>query len=75
MTSQTGLQIIAIHILSNITQSKGNQTMKFSQLIESNKRNIFLQKLCEKWGKETSSRPFFIFLKRLLWDESKWSAV
>ena len=48
MTSQTGLQIIAIHILSNITQSKGNQTMKFSQLIESNKRNIFLQKLCEK---------------------------
>ena len=75
MTSQTGLQIIAIHILSNITQSKGNQTMKFSQLIESNKRNIFLQKLCEKWGKETSSRPLFIFLKRLLWDESKWSAV
>ena len=75
MTSQTGLQIIAIHILSNITQSKGNQTMKFSQLIESNKRSIFLQKLCEKWGKETSSRPLFIFLKRLLWDESKWSAV
>ena len=75
MTSQTGLQIIAIHILSNITQSKGNQTMKFSQLIESNKRNIFLQKLCEKWGKETISRPLFIFLKRLLWDESKWSAV
>ena len=75
MTSQTGLQIIAIHILSNITQSKGNQTMKFSQLIESNKRNIFLQKLCEKWGKETSSRPLFIFLKRFLWDESKWSAV
>ena len=75
MTSQTGLQIIAIHILSNITQSKGNQTMKFSQLIESNKRNIFLQKLCEKWCKETSSRPLFIFLKRLLWDESKWSAV
>ena len=75
MTSQTGLQIIAIHILPNITQSKGNQTMKFSQLIESNKRNIFLQKLCEKWGKETSSRPLFIFLKRLLWDESKWSAV
>ena len=45
MTSQPGLQTIAIHILSNISQSKGNQTMKFGQLIEYNKRNIFLQKL------------------------------
>ena len=25
-----------------------NQTMKFAQLIEYNKRNIFLQKLCRK---------------------------
>ena len=48
MTSQPGLQTIAIHILPNISQSKGNQTMKFGQLIEHNKRNIFLQKLCEK---------------------------
>ena len=45
MTSQTGLQAIAIHILPNISQSKGNWTMKFSQLIEYNKRNIFLQNL------------------------------
>ena len=48
MTSQPGLQTIAIHILSNISQSKGNQTMKFGQLIEYNKRNVFLQKLCRK---------------------------
>ena len=48
MTSLPGLQTIAIHILSNISQSKGNQTMKFDQLIEYNKRNIFLQKLCGK---------------------------
>ena len=41
MTSQPGLQKIAIHILPNISQSKGNQTMKFGQLIEYNKRNIF----------------------------------
>ena len=61
MTSQTGLETIAIHILSNISQSKGNQTMKFGQLIEYNKRNIFLQKLCRKWGKETSFRPLLIF--------------
>ena len=61
MTSQPGLQTIAIHILPNISQSKGNQTMKFGQLIEYNKRNIFLQKLCGKWGRETSPRPLFIF--------------
>ena len=61
LTSQPGLQAIAIHILPNISQSKGNQTMKFGQLIEYNKRNIFLQKLCRKWGRETSSRPLFIF--------------
>ena len=48
MTSQPGLQTIAIGILSNISQSKGNQTMKYGQLIEYNKRNNFLQKLCGK---------------------------
>ena len=61
MTSQLGLQTIAIHILSNISQSKGNQTMKFGQLIEYNKRNIFLQKLCGKWCGDNSPRPLFIF--------------
>ena len=58
MTSQPGLQTIAIYILPNISQSKGNQPMKFGQLIEYNKRNIFLQKLCRKWGKKTTSTPF-----------------
>ena len=43
MTSQPGLQEIAIHILPNIAQSKENQTIKFGQLIEYSKRNIFLQ--------------------------------
>ena len=42
MTSQPDLQIIAIHILPNISQSKGNQAMKSGQLIEYNNRNIFL---------------------------------
>ena len=42
MTLQPGLQ--TIEILSIISQSKGNQTMKFGHLIEHNKRNIFLQK-------------------------------
>ena len=48
MSSQPGLQTIAIHILPNISQSKGNQTLKFGQFIEYNKRNIFLQKLYQK---------------------------
>ena len=48
MKSQPSLQTIAIHILFNISQIKGNQTMKFNQLIEYNKRNIFGQKICRK---------------------------
>ena len=46
MKTQPGKQTITIHILFNISPSKGNQTMKFDQLIEYNKRNIFLKKSC-----------------------------
>ena len=42
--SQPDLQTIRIHILPNISRSKGNQTMKFGQLMEYNMRNIFLLK-------------------------------
>ena len=51
MTSQLGQQTIVIHILLNISRSKGNQTMKFGQLIECNMRNIFLEKSYTKFGK------------------------
>ena len=44
MTSQPQKQIIAIHILPNISRGKGNQAMKFDQLMGGNVRNIFLQK-------------------------------
>ena len=47
VTLQTG-QVITIHILPDISRSKGNQAMKFGQLIEYNVRNIFLQKSCMK---------------------------
>ena len=57
MMSQPGLQTISIHIIPNALQSKYNQAIKFGQLIEYNKRNIFLQKLYGKWGWETSPRP------------------
>ena len=43
MTSQSGKQTTKIHILLNISRSKGNQTMKFGQLIEYNTRKLFLK--------------------------------
>ena len=56
ITTQTGKQTIAIRILPNISRSKGNQTMKFDQLIEYNVRNIFLEKSytkCDAKSKKT----------------------
>ena len=35
--------------------------MKFGQLIEYEKRKTFLHKSCKKCGRETKSRPLFIF--------------
>ena len=45
MTSQPGLQTIAIHLLPNISQSKGNQTMKFGQLMNITTEIFFLRKM------------------------------
>ena len=56
MNFQLGKQTIAIHILSNISRSKGNQTMKFGQLIEYNMENIFLGKSYIKVGREIITR-------------------
>ena len=47
MTSQPGLETIAIHILPNISQCIGNQTMKFGQFIEYKKINIFFKNYAE----------------------------
>ena len=57
MTSQPGKQTIAMHIFTNISRSKGNQTMKFGQLIAYNIRNIFLEKSYTKCGGETIPSP------------------
>ena len=57
MTTQPGWQTILIHILPNISRSKGHQAMKFGQLIECNMRNIFYEKSCTKCSGETSSTP------------------
>ena len=58
MTSKRGQQTTLIHILPNISRRKGNQTMKFGQLIDYKMRNIFLEKSYTKCGGETSPRPF-----------------
>ena len=48
MTSQAGKQMIATYTLPNISRNKGNQSMKFGQIIEYNMRNFpvkILQKM------------------------------
>ena len=58
MTSQLGSQIIAIHILSNFSKSKGNQTVICAQLMECNMRNNFVDKSYPKCCEETIPRTF-----------------
>ena len=41
-----------------MSRSKGNQAIKFGQLIECNMRNIFIEKSYTRCGVETSPRPF-----------------
>ena len=58
MTSQPGEQTILIHIIPNISKSKGNQVIKFGQLIKYNTSTIFLEKSHKKYGGETSQTLF-----------------
>ena len=51
------LKTIAIHTLPNISRSKGNQKMKFDQIIEYNMRNIFVEKSYTICAGETIPRP------------------
>ena len=57
MTSQPGKQIIAIHILPNISKNKG-KTQVMEQKMEYKMRNISLEKSYTKRGRKTISRPF-----------------
>ena len=50
MTSKSEKQTTGIHTMANISRSKGNQTMRFGQLIEYNMRNIFFEKSYTKCG-------------------------
>ena len=75
MTTHAGNQTVTIHILPNISQRKSNQIMKFGQLTEYNKRNIFLQKSCRKCGREAGPRPIFVFQKCFICGKSERSVT
>ena len=62
MMSQSGSQKILIGILSNISQSKGNQTMKFGQFLEYKKTDIFFKGQAEDETERLVS-DLFCFLK------------
>ena len=47
MTSQSREQTITKYILPNISRRKGNQTIKFGQAMEYNKKNIFFKNHAE----------------------------
>ena len=49
---------ITMHILHNISRNKGNQIMKFGQLIEFSMKIIFPEKSYKRCGGETIPRPF-----------------
>ena len=49
-----------MHIFPNISRSKGNQTLKFGQVKEYNKRNIFVQNLPEDEAGRLDSDLFFL---------------
>ena len=61
MASQSAKQTIRMHVLPHISRSKGNQVKKFSQLIEYNVRNTFLQKSYRERNREASFRHLFVF--------------
>ena len=85
MTSQPSKQTVIIHVLPSILRNKDNQAMKFGQLKEYNRKNIFFEKPYTQCGGETSPRPFseklklsisldqqFEFLFSSLYCISKW---
>ena len=60
MTLQPGLQTIIIHILSNLLQTEGNQTMKFGQLAEYIKEIIFVKNHAENVAERLQSQTKYL---------------
>ena len=66
ITSQEGKQIIAIHILPNISNSKDNQTKKFSNLIEYSMEIFFSKNYAQNTVEKLVQNPFIKKLSILL---------
>ena len=60
MTSQTEQQITAVHILLNISRSKGNQTMKLGGLIEYSMKIFSLKNHTQNVVEKLVPDPFII---------------
>ena len=58
MTSQHDSKPIGTQILPNISRTKGNQTMKFGQLIECNMKNILLKNYTQNAVEKLFLDPF-----------------
>ena len=67
MKSQHGKETIATHILPSISQSKGNETIKFGQLIEYNKISIFKKNHAENETRRLVP-VLFMFYKKALYE-------
>ena len=67
MKSQPGKETIATHILPSISQSKGNETIKFGQLIEYNKISIFKKNHAENETRRLVP-VLFMFYKKALYE-------
>ena len=66
MTSQTGSQANTIHILANISRSKGNETMKFDQVIVYRNRKSFFKNHTKKEARRLL-RDIILFFKKVLY--------
>ena len=64
MTSQPGLQTVAVHILPNISQTKGNQIITFGQLIKYNKI-FFFKNYAKNEAMKLVPGLFYVFLTSL----------
>ena len=70
MTPHPGKQTVTLPILLNLSQSKGNQTLKFGQVMEYNQKIFFFLENHAENEAEASSRPL-VSLKRFIIGKSK----
>ena len=60
MTSDPGQQTITVHIFPDISRSKGNQTMKFGQVIDIAREKFFFKNHAENEARRLVPDHVFI---------------